>query len=231
MLYVQPLLTQLVIVMMMLLFPQDDGFILPPGPRLTTTRRLVAQETPGPDFHLILDALKALGISSTRANSLHEKITACGFESTAEVLSMARGFSDRPEALTAILTSDLKLSIFDAHVLRSALLHMLDEQSVPQIPHSQNSSPSQSLQKTSDLPLQPSSVFTAMNRTEVSRKYRETRVVNRAVRPASSYGLRENDLSPSLKQILSDFASFMTEISPVSQEPPIRKPTAEVYMR
>ena len=214
---------------LILVLPMAAGFILIPRGYLTTRVCVSAEEMISLDFRSLLHAMTSMGISDSRAMALRDRLITCGFESTAEVLTIARGLSDRPESLSSLLASDLKLSVIDSHILRAALLHILHEED-----KEDSSVPLETVPSISIHPSTPTSTIVlpfALNRTLASRKYKETRLINRASRDNDTYGLRETDLSPFLRRTLSEFESFMRDISPMSQEPPIRKPTADVYMR
>jgi len=45
------------------------------------------------------------------------------------------------------------------------------------------------------------------------------------------YGIQQSSLPPHLEKLLADFQAFMTKYTPMSQEPPLRKATSDVYLR
>jgi hypothetical protein len=77
----------------------------------------------------LADAMTHLGISGIKVERIMHAVEGIGVETTAELLSFSRDFVDRPEVLSKIFQDDFKLSVIDAHSLRSAMMHLLKSQS------------------------------------------------------------------------------------------------------
>lgn len=106
----------------------------------------------------------------------------------------------------------------EAHLLRSALLHLLKPQVIPP----QNTQPTSYLVSEKPLPAEEEAL---PQREHKNAGYKALHVVRRSATNAT-YG---DALPPHLHQLIEDFYIFMTESSPLSQESPLRAATATVY--
>ena len=169
--------------------------------------------------------------------SLVQSVGRAGFTSDEELVSFATDFRDRPEVLSNVLRDDFHFNAIDAHKLRAALMQLLRSQDV-----SQQQQQLHQNQQIREIPLGAKSKLQIEGGEETKRTRANMKrvVLNQSQsqrhrrKDASSsfeYGLKKSDVPPALAAELEAFFTYMTEMSPTSQEAPIRQATAVVYER
>ncbi len=136
------------------------------------------------------------------------------------------------EKIPSVLIQDFSFPPWMAHHTRAAITPVLEESTaVTPIPIGE--SKGQSSQRLKSPPPVTDKVVLEMTNS-TRRPHMKKTVVNPTAkaRPSDNYGLLPNDPNyPRLMQDLDAFFNFMIEPSILQQEAPIRKATADVYMR
>lgn len=192
----------------------------------TTTTRVKA-------FESLFTALGGEG-----SESLVQSVGRAGFTSDDELVSFAMDFRERPEVLSAVLREDFAFSPMESHKLRAALMHLLRAKHDTQQQQQQQLVQNQQLRA---IPLvDPKLQIEGEEETKKAKRASNMKriILNQAQlqrRKGSSssyeYGLKKSDVPPALEAELEAFRTYMTEMSPTSQESPIRQATAVVYER
>jgi len=190
----------------------------------------------GGAFAPLVGTMEEMGTSKGRISMIIDKIVDNGVENADEIIAIARDFveNNRPEFLTEVLSRDFDLKPIEAHVLRSALTILsVRGTSLKKIGGKQSSTAiataNAALASTT-----ASGTTTASTETTTNSKtpWKKIRVAKRDLNDeAGKYGIDKDSISAEMALQLAAFESFMVTVAVNSQDPPIRKVTADVYMR
>jgi hypothetical protein len=200
----------------------------------------------------IEDVLKTHGLSEQVQSKISSKLKSSGIENVEELILLATDFIERPEIFSDLLQSDFSFDALSAHRLRAVVMNILSKQSHAETRGNERTVSyvtSRDIQErydvedqkkekgvdnfTSDLPLannsdilQEKPIFkkVIVNLKAQSRKQNILYV---------EYGLPKDydHHYPIIASEIDDFLEFMTRPTTKSQEPPIRRATADVYVR
>jgi len=164
---------------------------------------------------------------------LVDKVEACGFQSSSELVSFAADFVDRPEVLSSLLIEDFGFQPLDAHRMRSALLAISKKQHEVEFLEPSGASTDVSSVKSNAGTIPPEDFKSkpiAYKKVIVNEKAKRRRKDNRG---GKDYGLPSNyaDEYPRLALELDEFFKFLTIPRASAQDAPIRATTADVYLR
>ncbi|KAI2510568.1 hypothetical protein MHU86_3836 [Fragilaria crotonensis] len=221
-----------------------------------TSSRLQSRVAATPSLEQVMTAR---GFPERIQSKIQQRLAMAGFESLQELTLLAKDFVDRPEVFSELLQSDFAFDALMAHRVRAVVMDVILQSSEsspseqPQInsvepqvhvpnaaggsgttviatigtPFDTNvESPeeeSSNIVVNDDKPKKP--IFKQVIVNEKA-KHRKTDV-------ADDYGLPKDypSVYPQLAREMEGFLEFMTKPSTQSQESPIRKATAEVYVR
>jgi hypothetical protein len=185
-----------------------------------------------------LESVAELGYSEIQKEQIFKELAQHGLwscNSSHTLVSLTKDLivNDNPTTVSTILIQDFGFSSLTAHQTRAALTHMLKRNSY------MGNNELQTLEYT---PITDDvNALVRGNRTQpgTSSDYKSTIINKRAKSRAESieplaYGLPNNyrDLFPQAAEELEEFFLFMTKPTTDSQnEVPIRKATADIYMR
>jgi len=163
---------------------------------------------------------------------LVDKVEACGFQSSSELVSFATDFVDRPEVLSSLLIEDFDFQPLDAHRMRSALFAICKKQhEVESLDPSDATEVSSVTSNAGTIsPEDFKSKPIAYKKVIVNEKAKRRRKDNGG---GKDYGLPSNyaDEYPRLALELDEFFKFLTIPKASAQDAPIRATTADVYLR
>ena len=208
------------------------------------------------DFHKCLGEM-SLPVDSKRA--IFQDIQNAGFTSSKELYAFCHDFEHRPEVLSTILQDDFGFGTLRSHQVRAALTRLIEMRNNKQ-GHESNSNqahlsrvedtgngtiirkghynetspPNGTMRKDEEEKVkQPLFKSVIVNS---KAKQRHTTILSNASainNPGHNYGLPSNMkvLYPKISKELDEFMLFMTLPAASLQESPIRKATANVYLR
>lgn len=178
-------------------------------------------------------------------SKITQQLARAGFESLDELTLLAKDFVHRPEIFSELLQSDFGFDALMAHRVRAVVMSILSDAPLnlhldkPMIQGTRGTTVIASVSRSFDTPSHEDGFSINVNGGDKPKKatFKEV-VVNqkakqRKIDTDDDYGL-PNDYAkmyPLFAQELDDFLEFMTKPSTRSQEPPIRKATADVYVR
>jgi hypothetical protein len=189
-------------------------------------------------------------LSATIHSKITQQLARAGFESLDELILLAKDFIHRPEIFSELLQSDFGFDALMAHRVRALVMNILaDSESgepkvhldKPMIQGTRGTTVIASISTSFEKPSHESVDFLSINVDGCDKSKKPTFkevVVNekakqRKLDTDDDYGLPKDyaTMYPLFAQELDGFLEFMTKPSTRSQEPPIRKATAEVYVR
>ena len=187
---------------------------------------------PFQDLVAIFDQLDVSSV--TAQNMINHVVNNMGLTKTSDLLLVTKAFHKRPEIISSMLQTDFKIPALESHLLRCCIEMLLSQQAL------QNGdvflSGSQSLndlELRSNLP-SPASYRDDIDESVPKKSYKKLQLISRKKSGDTSYGFSASIIKTSFLQLhrdLTQFEKFMTEQNPLSQEAPIRKATADVYLR
>lgn len=198
--------------------------------RWSNLANLGSTEAPSSSFEKLDGALRTCLVSDRNRIEIIDQLIDMGMAQESELLGISRAQDpDSNRDLVDILTKDFQVKKLHAHQLQAAMRTLVLRDAAENA-------------QTEDTHIQTQPVQQAAVEAGPSEKssFKEYRVKNQRRRAGVSgesetkkqnYGLRDDDISPKLRGQLEDFLMHMTENNPLSQEPPIRLSTAEVYLR
>ena len=172
------------------------------------------------NFIDLKSALKEIGLDASRCDGMLDRIAALGFTNTNELLAIAVGFVDKEDKFSKFLQDDFEIKALDSHLLRSAVMKILKNKSL-----------------SFSAPAKPNTViptFVESNVTSIKTpsKYEKVRVTRSSYFGKDHvYAIKDNEMPKKITEELDHFLVFMTEMSPVAQEAPIRSVTAMTYLK
>ena len=175
--------------------------------------------------------VKELGVD------LAAKMTALGFHGSEDLIKFGSDFESRPEVLSTVLIQDFKFSALDAHRLRAAIMQLLGERSRPSAATAVTAPVTDALVGDALVAAAPRKGMrkAILNSGQVLRRQRADLMSSSSSASSESfsyeYGLTSSNTPPHVADQLAGFYTYMTELSPTSQEAPIRAATATVYVR
>lgn len=193
------------------------------------------------EFEMLSKGFAATGLRDEYISTLTSKLGSLGFTSTRDLLSFAADFRTRPEVLSDVLTRDFSFKPLDAHRLRAVLMRLME--GTPEAAGGAASAPILAP------PLTGGAATVLDDGAETKRPAYKTFVVSpssfkqKSKRASSSsspsassssgyeYGMSAASTPPAVALQLEAFYKSMVELSPTSQEAPIRPTTAVVYAR
>ena len=202
--------------------------------------------------------MTAHGFSERIQSKIQKRLAVAGFESLQELTVLAKDFVDRPEVFSELLQTDFCFDALMAHRVRAVVMDAIIEPSQSSVKQPQSVAavtPAQLLNRLGsrgttviatigtpfDKPrenhLEESNQTNEIDSKSIKVNFKQV-VVNEKAKQrkkevADDYGLPKDypALYPKLALEIEGFLEFMTKPSTQSQEHPIRKATAEVYVR
>jgi hypothetical protein len=194
-------------------------------------------------FHYFMEYLESSSLSTQTKSSIVSTLKKIGFTNSEQLQEFSRDFVDRPETLSKVLQEDFGLSVLMSHQLRYLLIRMVkDNMLEPQrIVKDEN-------KRLIESPIIIKGLSNVPVKTDIKMPLFKTVVVNQKAKQrhgpmiqksdeeqekligSYNYGFSSTDY-PRLAEELQDFMRFMTQPQTNGQEPPIRKTTAQVYIR
>lgn len=174
--------------------------------------------------------VKELGVD------LAAKVKALGFDHSEDLIKFGSDFESRPEALSTVFIQDFGLMALDAHRLRAAIMQLLGERSRPSAATSLPAPATEALAGEALVAAAPRKGMkkAILNSGQALRRQRADLMSSSSSSAAASpydYGLTSSNTPLHVADQLEGFYTYMTELSPTSQEAPIRAATATVYVR
>lgn len=197
-------------------------------------------------------SMTGLGFSDRIQSKIQQRLVSVGFEGSHELTLLAKNFVDRPEVFSELLQSDFAFDALMAHRVRAVVMDMLSVDHAPDAeeptvhvnePTSRGTTVIAKIGTPFDQPQpqnQPVAELSINGDDKPKKPIFKHVVVNEKARRRKMdtdtkdvYGLPRDytTLYPLLAAELEDFPDFMTKPSTRSQESPIRKATADVYVR
>lgn len=190
------------------------------------------------------ESMIELGLSESTQSSIRTSLDQAGFEDRSEIILLAKDFLERPEVFSDLLQADFGFSPLLSHRIRAIVMDanepvsaasgdsrgkdngvngLLGESVVDEFG---DTTALQEETQVSDA--MPSFKSVVVNEKQ-ARRHRRSSNNN----GSHGYGLPNDyqDRYPILRKELDKFMVFMTRPSTLSQESPIRKSTADVYLR
>ena len=211
-----------------------------------------------PNFQDFGKCLEEMSLPLTSQESIFRDVQKAGFTSSSELYAFGQDFEHRPEVLSTILQDDFGFSTLISHQVRAALMRLIDmrnhERGVETNDKSQESDPSikKVTSSVEDFALESALGIGKLEEENSKEKSKKPLFKSVVVNPKAkqrydanvstsqtsnkvghAYGLPSDlkDLYPKVSQELNEFMVFMTQPSASLQESPIRKATANVYLR
>ena len=183
--------------------------------RLSTCSSIACESDP---FGELSDALVSTGVNDDNRRDIISALREAGVSSSNEMVGISRDFDTAPIDLSEMIKRDFEMKGLLANQLRTALMVMMAR---PVLGGSSNTLLSSSSSSSSAGQDMRHNIPYDQYRVQSAKRKSNTR----------EYGLKRDDIPPQLRSELSEFTRYMTERSPLSQEPPIRHSTADVYYR
>lgn len=174
-------------------------------------------------FIELTEALKGTGVKESSIDVILDCLKEAGVSSTLEIVAISRDFLSAPEKLSDLLRSDFEMKGLLAHQLRSALMLIMSRGNSTPCPSSTLTETQTEAHEGQDGRLPINEVPYDQYRVKSTRKATSVK--------KKTYGLKKEKIPPKLDAELKEFMTYMTERNPLSQEPPIRHSTAEIYFR
>jgi hypothetical protein len=177
------------------------------------------------DFQVLNEALVASSVSELNREMIIRKLRDTGFAQEDELLGFSSCYSK--DKLIEVFCNDFQISRLHALQLNAACGLLVDQSigAASKLPITASKDEHQHVGAFDIIAASPSSQQDIVDRVPFKEYW-----VRKDVRK-SDYGLKDGEISPKLRAQLEDFLVYMTERNPLSQEPPIRHTTAEVYCR
>jgi len=187
----------------------------------------------------ISDILIDTGTSSEKIDFYLKSLRSAGWEDVKDLLLFAADFRSRPEVLADVLQKDFGFNAYDAHKLRAVLSKLLSHHSnLVEVVDSK-------IHSITNYEVEHAAPLTNVEDPKGKRKKRaifkdfvvkgkSRATVNCQINASFEYGLSSAEFGSiylNLANEMSAFYTYMTESSLLSQELPIRKATADVYIR
>ncbi len=198
-----------------LLWPAARGFHRRSGTRGT---RCYASKEIETNFLELKHALNEIGVDASRCNGIINGIATLGFINTNDLLAIASGFVEKEDKFSKFLQDDFQIKALDAHLLRSAVMKILKNESFPLTNGMSNRN---NIDYFNETLIQPT-----------TSKFQDVRVTrSNYFGKEHVYAIKNEEMPIQLLQESQKFLEFMTEMSPVAQEAPIRPVTALTYVK
>jgi hypothetical protein len=221
-----------------------------------TSSRLHSRVAATPSLEQVMTAR---GFSERIQSKIQQRLAMAGFESLQELALLAKDFVDRPEVFSELLQSDFAFDALMAHRVRAVVMDVIlesSESSPSEQPQTNAVEPA--AHRSNAAGVRGTTVIASIGtpfETTVESSVEESSNTNvsddkpkkpifkqvivnekakqRKMEVADDYGLPKEYAAvyPQLAREMEGFLEFMTKPSTISQESPIRKATAEVYVR
>lgn len=176
-------------------------------------------------FEVLDRALDSISVSERNRCEIIQRLVAIGISKEDELL----GFLNfEEERLVEVLVNDFEISKLHAHQIRAAISTL---ERLPVASSTNSEGVHHPLHSTVDLPRIEKSASLAFKEYRVKSQKHSSSSMSGTGMKKGNYGLKDDDISPVLREQLEEFLLHMTEQNALSQEPPIRMSTAEVYLR
>ena len=186
-------------------------------------------------FETLDRAMREMYVSEINRLEIIQRLKDIGISHQEELVGLGQALDmDSNRDLQEVLVEDFHVKRLHAHQLQAAVASLKGANIAPstQIEKAKVQPPrlpSEEVLPPSEEVLPPSERSNFKEYRVKSQKKRSS--ADSGEKKRENYGLKDGDISPKLRLQLEEFLAHMTENNPLSQEPPIRLSTAEVYLR